>query len=101
MVSSAFGRADVKVPTPVRRFVVDYGPGGKKCEGLCGPPRAAVTASAGKVDHVVVSENPLTRGYRLTFILDPQGAELSELRAELTFDDERRAEVWLYRWTKP
>ena len=64
-------------------------------------PQATVTTSAGKVQNVVVSDNPLTRGYRVSFTLDPEKAELCELRLELKFDDARRAEVWLYRWTKP
>jgi glucans biosynthesis protein len=49
---------------------------------------------------VVVSENPLTRGYRVTFILDPAKETLSELRADLRFEDARCAETWVYRWTK-
>lgn len=100
VVATALGRADVKAPTPVRRFVVDYAPDRQPCAGRCAAPAAVVTASAGKVQDVVVSDNPLTRGYRVSFILDPAGAELSELRLELQFDDFRQAEVWLYRWTK-
>ena len=100
VVSTAVGRADVKAPTPVRRFVIDYAPAREPCEGPCAPPKAAVTASAGKVQDVVVSDNPLTRGYRVTFTLDPVKATLSELRTDLRFEDSRSAEVWLYRWTK-
>jgi periplasmic glucans biosynthesis protein len=100
VVSTAIGRADVRAPTPVRRFVVDYAPGRGRCQGECPPPAARVSASAGKVRDVVVSDNPLTRGHRVTFILDPERAPLSELRLELAFEDSRRAEVWLYRWTK-
>jgi glucans biosynthesis protein len=59
-----------------------------------------VTASAGKVRDVVVSDNPLTQGYRVAFIFDPAKAEASELRLELKFQDSREAEVWLYRWTR-
>ena len=101
VISTALGRADVERPTPVRRFVVDYARGTQQCAAPCPPPKARVTASAGKVASPVVSENPLTKGYRLTFTLDPEKEELSELRAELEFADARRAEVWLYRWTKP
>ncbi len=97
VLSTAAGRADVKRSTPVRRFVIDYG--GSPCTD-CAVPNAVVTASAGKVGDVVVTRDPLTRGYRVSFTLDPQGSELSELRAELEPGDSRRAEVWLYRWTK-
>jgi periplasmic glucans biosynthesis protein len=100
VLSTALGRADVKVPTPLRRFVVDYSPERQPCVGACAVPTALVTASAGKVQDVVVSDNPLTHGYRVTFILDPEKAELSELRLELNFEDSRCAEVWVYRWTK-
>jgi glucans biosynthesis protein len=100
VLSTAVGRADVKAPTPVRRFVVDYAPDEHPCRTACPPPRPTVTASAGQVRDVVVSDNPLTRGYRVTFTLDPEKAELCELRLELKFDDARRAEVWLYRWTR-
>lgn len=99
VVSTALGRADVKGPTDVRRFVIDYSKNAP-CRGSCGVPRAKVTSSAGKIQDVVVSDNPLTQGYRVTFTLDPQKAELCELRVELAFDDARRAEVWLYRWTE-
>jgi glucans biosynthesis protein len=100
VVSTAVGRADVKVPTPVRRFVVDYTADRQRCGGGCVPPKAAVTASTGKVKDVVVSDNPLTGGYRISFTLDPEKSDLCELRLDLAFDDARRAEVWLYRWTK-
>jgi glucans biosynthesis protein len=101
VVRTAVGRADVKAPTPVRRFVVDYAPGAQPCAADCEAPTALVTTSAGEVQDVVVSENPLTRGYRVSFTLDPQKSDLCELRLELKFDDSRRAEVWLYRWTRP
>ena len=94
------GRADILRPTPVRRFVVDYSPDRQQCRPLCALPSAVVTASAGKVQDVVVSDNPLTRGYRVSFTLDPQKSDLCELRIELKFDDSRCAEVWLFRWTK-
>jgi glucans biosynthesis protein len=97
---TAVGRADVRAPTPLRRFVVDYSPGRPECGRKCATPAAVVTASAGKVQDVVVGDNPLTRGYRVTFVLDPEKADLSELRLELKFQDPRCAEVWLYRWTK-
>ncbi len=100
VVSTAVGRGDVKAPTPVRRFVVDYAAAAPPCAGTCTVPKAVVTASVGKVQDVVVSDNPLTHGYRVSFLLDPVKAELSELRLELKFEDRRSAEVWVYRWTK-
>ena len=99
--ATALGRADVKAPTAVRRFVIDYSRGPFQCSTPCPLPQATVTTSAGKVQDVVVSDNPLPFGYRVTFTLDPEKTDLCELRLELKFDDSRRAEVWLYRWTKP
>ncbi len=99
VLSTAVGRADVKAPTPVRRVVIDYSGEQERCGGSCSVPTVTATTSAGKLQDVVVSENPLTHGYRVTFTLDPGKSQLCELRAELAFDDDRRAEVWLYRWT--
>ena len=100
VVATAVGRADVKGPTPFRRVVVDYAPPRRPCGARCAVPTAAVTASAGKIQDVVVSDNPLTEGYRVAFVLDPVKAEATELRLELKFADSREAEVWVYRWTK-
>ena len=97
---SARGRADLKGPTAVRLFVVDYAPEPRPCRPSCPLPSASVTTSAGKVRDVVVSDNPLTHGYRVAFVLDPEKAEQCELRLQLQADDARRAEVWLYRWTR-
>jgi len=100
VLATALGRAEIKGPTPVRRFVIDYSTDLQQCRTACALPSAVVTTSSGKVQDVVVSDNPLTHGYRVTFTLDPEKSELCELRVELKFDDSRCAEVWLYRWTK-
>jgi glucans biosynthesis protein len=94
------GRADGNAPTPVRQFVIDYsrGPGSRGSTAL---PEAKVTASAGEIKNVVVEANPLVNGYRLRFAFDAKQAKLSELRAELAFQDGRLAETWVYRWTAP
>ncbi len=94
------GRADAHAPTPVRRFIVDYSraPGARGSSAL---PEAKATASAGEIKNIVVEPNPLVNGYRLSFAFDPKQAKLSELRAELTFEDGRLAETWVYRWTAP
>jgi glucans biosynthesis protein len=93
------GRATLGGPSPVRLFVVDYvAPDGTQ-ESPAVEPKPTVSASAGKLDHVVIQRNPGTGGWRLTFQLDPEDAELIELRAELEFPDQRPAETWVYRWT--
>ena len=62
-------------------------------------PKAEVSASAGMISDIVVETNPLNGGWRLTFKLDPAGAELIELRAVLKMEDGRPMETWVYRWT--
>ena len=49
-------------------------------------PQAKVTASAGAIKNVVVADNPLIGGYRLSFVFDPRPAKAAELRAELSFE---------------
>jgi glucans biosynthesis protein len=101
VLATASGRAEIGAPTPARRFVVDYSRSTQVCLHPCPTPRAAVSTSAGLVRDVVVTDNPITRGYRVAFQLDPEKAEVCELRLDLKFDDRRTAEVWLYRWTRP
>jgi glucans biosynthesis protein len=95
------GRADLRNPTPVRLFVIDYasvdGAGAKDQD----KPHAVVTSSAGEIRDVVVSDNPLTSGKRVSFAFDPKEAKLAELRVELDVKGKQRAETWVYRWTAP
>jgi glucans biosynthesis protein len=93
------GRATLGGPSPIRLFVVDYGVSTDAPDASAPDPEPMVSATAGKVDHVVIQRNPGTGGWRLTFQLDPEDAELIELRAELQFPDRRPAETWVYRWT--
>ena len=60
---------------------------------------AAVSTGGGEIKNTVVQSNPETKGYRLKFELDPKGAELVELRAQLKRGETAVSELWLYRWT--
>ena len=83
-----------------RLFVVDYTiPNTTGVSMPANRPQAMVKASKGSVSNVVVRDNPQTGGYRVSFELDPTDADLVELRMELKFDDGRKAETWMYRWT--
>jgi len=101
VVGTRRGRADVKAPTPIRRFIVDYAFPQPLSRLPLKSPTANVSSSAGRIADVVVSDNPLTGGPRLSFAFDPKDAKSAELRAELSFADERTAETWVYRWTPP
>ncbi|MCX5514321.1 glucan biosynthesis protein D [Kaistia algarum] len=96
------GRATLEGDSPLRRFVVDFAPQqlleGKPAE----QPKATVSNSKGKISNIVVMPNPKIgkgQGWRVNFELDPEGANLVELRIVLTFPDGRPAETWVYRWT--
>jgi glucans biosynthesis protein len=92
------GRADVRAPTVLRRFVVDYASTGDSGHE---PPSAKASASVGDIKDLVVGRNPLSGGYRVAFVFDPKEATVSELRVDLEHKDRRRAETWMYRWTGP
>jgi glucans biosynthesis protein len=51
------------------------------------------------ISDVWIEANPVTKGWRLTFNLDPQNEQLIELRVEVAFPDGQPADIWLYRWT--
>lgn len=82
-----------------RVFVIDYSAVNGKSVANAPLPTVNVTASAGKVSNVTLVKNPHNPGYRVQFTLDADGEKASELRAELTFSDNRKAETWLDRWT--
>ena len=68
---------------------------GATIEGL----RMDVGASAGKLSNPVLQPNPLTKGVRASFELDPADADVVELRLRLMRADKPVTETWLYRWT--
>ena len=78
-----------------RIFVVDFAGAGRTIEGL----KLDVGASTGKLQHLVLQPNPLTKGVRASFELDPAGANLVELRLRLLRANRPITETWLYRWT--
>ncbi|MDY6944111.1 MAG: glucan biosynthesis protein [Pseudomonadota bacterium] len=78
-----------------RIFVVDFAGAGRNIEGL----KLDVGASAGKVSNPVLQQNPLTKGVRASFELDPSGSNLVELRLRLLRANRPITETWLYRWT--
>jgi glucans biosynthesis protein len=82
-----------------RLFVIDLV--GDALKGLPAEAklRAEVSGGPGRIQHAVAQPNPETGGWRMSFELDPQGAKLVELRAQLLGEAGPLSEVWLYRWT--
>lgn len=87
---------------PVRKglqqFVVDFdGPELGESKEF---PVPDVKASTGTVQNVVIQKNSETGGFRVSFDLNPSGADLIELRLVLRMAAQAVSESWLYRWTK-
>ncbi len=79
-------------------FVVDFE--GLAVKDLRDLPVAELSQSAGKSANIVVQRNPEISGVRVSFELNPDGADLVELRLGLKSGDQLISESWLYRWTK-
>jgi periplasmic glucans biosynthesis protein len=80
-----------------RAFVVDFhAPGGVVPDGL----ELHLTGSTGRIldpRGVIVAPE---EAYRVNFELDPERADVVELRLVLTVADKPWSETWLYRWTR-
>lgn len=97
--ATSSGRASINGPTEKRLFVIDYSFPNSSDNTAIQKPTAKIESTAGEIHNVVVSENN-NNGYRVAFELDPLDAELIELRLDLQFTDGRKAENWMYQWTK-
>lgn len=96
VVSTRIGAAKTAGST---LFVIDFtGPSVKDLRDL---PVCDLSQSAGKTSNIVVQRNPEISGVRVTFELNPDGADLVELRCVLKTGDQWISETWLYRWTTP
>jgi glucans biosynthesis protein len=78
-----------------RVFLLDIVGAGEKVEGL----RVDLGASAGKISNVTLVSNGAMRGLRAGFEIDPNNADLIELRLRIMRGDRPVTETWLYRWT--
>jgi len=76
-------------------FVIDY------FVGDAAPANVAVDVqcSSGKVKNVTHYMTPEPGIMRVSFELDPDGAESIELRATLAAEGLEQGETWLFRWT--
>jgi glucans biosynthesis protein len=88
-------RSGRSLETEQRTFVVDFEPPGP----VPGDIEIEVTSSSGTVasPHGLVVEP--TGAYRASFELNPEGADVVELRLVLVSGGKPWSETWLYRWT--
>jgi glucans biosynthesis protein len=83
----------------MRFFVIDF-VGGRLAElPQDAPVELHVTASAGMVKNPLTQSNPAVGGWRGSFVLDPAGTKISDLRCFLRLGEEVLSEVWSFRWT--
>ncbi len=78
-----------------RVFVLDIVGAGEKTDGL----RVDLGASAGKISNVTLVSNAAMHGIRAGFEVDPNNADVIELRLRILRGDVPVTETWLYRWT--
>jgi len=80
-----------------RVFVLDIVGAGDKTNGLS----VDLFASAGKISNVALTSNTAMRGLRASFEIEPNNADVIEMRLRIVRGDQPVSETWLYRWTAP
>jgi glucans biosynthesis protein len=97
VAATRIGRAYHEAPQGSYLFVIDYLDREPLSEQKT--PTAEASASEGVISNLVSRRNPETGGLRVSFIFDPKGKELAELRLNVADWNGRAPETWLYRWT--
>jgi periplasmic glucans biosynthesis protein len=80
-----------------RVFLLDFVGAGEKIDGL----KLDLAASRGRISNPTLMSNVSLHGLRAAFELDPNDADLVELRLRILRGDAPVSETWLYRWTAP
>jgi len=88
-------RAGASLDGKRRVFILDFDGAGDKTDGL----RLDLGASTGKVTNVTLMSNSAMHGLRASFEINPNDADLIELRLRIMRGDNPVTETWLYRWT--
>ena len=78
-----------------RVFLLDFIGAGEKVDGL----RLDLSASNGRVSNATLMSNYGIHGLRASFEVDPNNADVIELRLRIMRGDTPVTETWLYRWT--
>jgi glucans biosynthesis protein len=99
LATTADTRVGAGLEKDTRLFAIDFVGGRLADLTPDAPVTMAITTSAGAVKHLVAQPNPATGGWRVSFVLDPAGAKLCDIRGILKLGDELLSEVWSYRWT--
>ena len=92
-------RAGVGTAQGARLFVLDLAGDALNTLPADAKPRVDLSADKGKIENVVALAAPEIGGWRISFELLPDGADLIELRLVLMNGDAKLSETWLYRWT--
>ena len=99
LATTADTRVGAGLEKGTRLFAIDF-VGGRLTElTQDAPVQVDITTSAGTVKHRAAQPNPVTGGWRVSFVLDPAGAKLCDMRGLLKLGEEPLSEVWSYRWT--
>jgi glucans biosynthesis protein len=88
-------RSGASIDRKRRVFVLDIVGAGEKLDGL----RLDLGASSGKISNATLTSNSELHGLRASFDIDPNDADLIELRLRVMRGDTPVSETWLYRWT--
>ena len=80
-----------------RVFILDFVGAGENTDGL----QIDLGTSAGKVSNRSLVSNAALHGLRASFEVDPNNADLIEMRLRIMRGDHPVTETWLYRWTSP
>ncbi len=81
-------------------FVIDYATSGDWADMIVEGLEVEASASKGKASNPIIHDSHPSETLRVSFELDPAGADLSELRVLLKRDGKPASETWLYRWTR-
>jgi periplasmic glucans biosynthesis protein len=90
-------RSGASVDGKRRVFLLDFVGAGEKTDGL----HIDLGSSSGKISNVALMSNAEMHGLRAGFEIDPNNADLIELRMRVMRGDHPVTETWLYRWTAP
>jgi periplasmic glucans biosynthesis protein len=99
LATTADTRVGAGLEKGTRFFVIDFVGGRLADLPPDAPVQMAITTSAGTVKQVAPRPNPAVSGWRASFVLDPAGAKLCDMRGILKLGEEPLAEIWSYRWT--